>query len=79
MSQTSTAASNAPPRRTHNGLIEPDRVYGFDVCADLADISLPTFRRQLKSGTGPQVTKVSDRRLGVRGRHLSAWLDSKAV
>jgi hypothetical protein len=76
---TAVAASDAPSRRTHNGLIEPDRIYGFDLCADLADISLPTFRRQVKKGTGPQVTQVSDRRFGVRGRHLSAWLDSKAL
>jgi hypothetical protein len=73
------AAPNAPSRRTHTGVIQSDRVYAFDLCADLAGISLPTFRRQVRDGTGPQITQISARRLGVRGRHLAAWLDAKAL
>jgi hypothetical protein len=56
-----------------------DRVHSFHECAAAADVSPATFRRQIASGRGPVVTRISPRRVGIRGRHFCAWLDSRAV
>jgi hypothetical protein len=61
------------------GALAADQVYSFDEFAKLAGISTQTLRRMIQSGTGPVVTWMSARRGGVRGRHGTAWLDSRAV
>jgi len=55
-----------------------DKVYDLPTFAVFAGISLATLRRLIRAGDGPQITGVSQRRVGVRGRHGSAWLDSRA-
>jgi predicted DNA-binding transcriptional regulator AlpA len=44
-----------------------------------AGISYATAQRLIAAGDGPTITKLSTRRLGVRGRDHRAWLDSRAV
>jgi hypothetical protein len=40
---------------------------------------LATLRRLIRAGIGPQMTMLSPRRVGIRGRHGSAWLDSRTT
>ncbi len=60
------------------GALLADKVYDLPTFAVFAGISLATLRRLIRAGDGPQITGVSQRRVGVRGRHGSAWLDSRA-
>jgi hypothetical protein len=60
------------------GALDADRIYGFDEFAELIGISVATLRRLIRSGCGPRVTWMSARRGGIRGRHASEWLDSRA-
>jgi predicted DNA-binding transcriptional regulator AlpA len=55
-----------------------DRVRSLREVADLLGISHPTLRRMISAGTGPTVTRLSERRLGIRDSHRTAWLDSRA-
>jgi excisionase family DNA binding protein len=55
-----------------------DRVRSLREVAELLNISLPTFRRMIADGTGPTVTRLSERRLGIRDSHRTAWLDAHA-
>jgi hypothetical protein len=61
------------------GALAADRVYSLSDFATVAGLSLATLRRLIKSGDGPPITHLSERRCGVRGRHGSAWLDSRAT
>jgi predicted DNA-binding transcriptional regulator AlpA len=56
-----------------------DRVHPLREIAAAVDISVVTLRRRIADGSGPKLTKVSDRRVGVRGRHFREWLDLRAV
>jgi predicted DNA-binding transcriptional regulator AlpA len=53
----------------------PRRVRSLRETAELAGISLATLRRQIAEGTGPTVTRLSARRVGVRDDHRQEWLD----
>jgi predicted DNA-binding transcriptional regulator AlpA len=55
-----------------------DRVRSLREVADLLGISLPTLRRMISAGTGPIVTRLSERRLGIRDCHRDAWLNARA-
>ena len=61
------------------GALLADRVYSLSDFADFAGVSLATLRRLIQTGEGPTITTLSARRVGVRGRHGSAWLDSRAT
>jgi predicted DNA-binding transcriptional regulator AlpA len=59
-------------------------IVDFDDCiiplseiAHASDLSMATLRRRIADGTGPQITKTSERRLGVRGSHYREWLDAQ--
>jgi predicted DNA-binding transcriptional regulator AlpA len=52
-----------------------DRIIPLPEIADASDLSMATLRRRIADGTGPKITKVSARRVGVRGRHFREWLD----
>jgi predicted DNA-binding transcriptional regulator AlpA len=56
-----------------------DRVLTLAEAAHLSGVSTATFRRLMRSPTGPVVTALSSRRLGVRVKHLRQWLDGRAV
>jgi hypothetical protein len=61
------------------GALAADRVYNLSEFATIAGLSLATLRRLIKSGDGPAITHLSERRCGIRGRHGVAWLDSRAA
>jgi predicted DNA-binding transcriptional regulator AlpA len=62
----------------HPALDDDDHVLNLDQVAAMAGISPATLKRRMADGTGPQVTKLSPRRIGVRKRHYRAWLDECA-
>jgi hypothetical protein len=55
-----------------------DRVLTLSEFAEIAGISLVTLRRRIAAHDGPIVTKLSERRLGIRVRHAREWLDARA-
>ena len=55
-----------------------DRVLSLSEFAEIAGISLVTLRRMIAARNGPIVTKLSERRLGIRVRHARQWLDARA-
>jgi predicted DNA-binding transcriptional regulator AlpA len=55
-----------------------DRVLTLSEFAKLAGISVVTLRRRIAAHDGPIVTKLSERRLGIRLRHAREWLDARA-
>jgi hypothetical protein len=60
-----------------HGLAE-DRVLTLSEFAKIAGISLVTLRRRIAALDGPIITKLSERRIGIRVRHGRAWLDARA-
>jgi hypothetical protein len=69
-------------RHRHPGdrQFHPDdhRVLSFRQWCELNSISLSTGRRILASGSGPEVTQLSARRIGITNRSNRAWLESRA-
>jgi predicted DNA-binding transcriptional regulator AlpA len=55
-------------------LIPANRVRSLRETADAAGISLATLRRRIADGTGPRLTRMSQRRIGVTDRNREAWL-----
>jgi predicted DNA-binding transcriptional regulator AlpA len=54
-----------------------DRVMSFPEFCQVAGFSIATLRRLIQAGTGPVVTRLSVRRLGIRVRHGREWLDAR--
>jgi predicted DNA-binding transcriptional regulator AlpA len=54
-----------------------DRVLMLSEFAAIAGISFVTLRRLIARGEGPAVTKLSERRRGIRWRHGREWLDAR--
>jgi predicted DNA-binding transcriptional regulator AlpA len=55
------------------------RVLSFNKFCQLSGFSPRTGRRLIESGAGPKITRLSDRRIGVREDHYREWLDSRTV
>jgi hypothetical protein len=53
------------------------KVMSLAEVAQAAGVSINTLRRELKRGTGPEVTLLSPRRMGVRVDSFHRWLDSR--
>jgi predicted DNA-binding transcriptional regulator AlpA len=47
--------------------------------AEILGIGELSLRVMIREGKGPQVTRLSERRIGIRDSHRQAWLDSRAV
>ena len=58
--------------------LDLDRVTPFERWCERAGISLSTGRRLVAAGVGPRVTRLSERRIGVRERDHLAWLDARS-
>ena len=56
-----------------------DRVLTLSEFAKIAGFSVVTLRRRIAGGNGPIITKLSERRIGIRVRHGRAWLDACAA
>ncbi len=59
--------------------IDEDRVLDFPTVAELLAVSLATLKRRIAAGHGPKVTRLSERRLGIRASHLREWLNKQEV
>jgi predicted DNA-binding transcriptional regulator AlpA len=53
------------------------QVLRFSEWCALVGVSAATGRRILKSGTGPRVTRLSARRIGISRANHVAWLASR--
>jgi predicted DNA-binding transcriptional regulator AlpA len=58
---------------------EPIRVYSFAKFCELSGFSPRTGRRLIESGGGPKITRLSDRRIGIREDHYREWLDKRVM
>jgi hypothetical protein len=54
-----------------------DRVLTLRQIAAAASLHPRTLRRLIAKGNGPTITRVSDRKRGVRVRHLREWLEHR--
>jgi hypothetical protein len=54
--------------------VDLDRVMSFREWCERNSLSAATGRRLLTSGRGPIVTRLSERRLGIRERNNLEWL-----
>jgi hypothetical protein len=69
----------AERRQLRQRLVEDDdAVLTFKEWCGLNMVSERTGRRILMSGDGPTVTKLSDKRIGVRRRDNRKWQQSRA-
>ena len=59
-------------------LAQGDRVESLSDFASRAGISLSTLRRMIDRGQGPVVTRLSERKVGIRLSHGTRWLDARA-
>lgn len=57
----------------------PDCFLTLKRTAEVLGVSLKTLRRMIKAGSGPQVTQLSVRRLGIRQSHLTEWSAGKLL
>jgi len=58
--------------------LSDDRVLTLAEFSQIAGISLITLRRRIAAHDGPIITKLSERRIGIRVRHAREWLDARA-
>jgi hypothetical protein len=68
-------------RATLHGLstgMDDDRVMPLSTWCERCGFSEATGRRLIKTGQGPTVTWLSERRMGIREKHHREWLDSRA-
>jgi predicted DNA-binding transcriptional regulator AlpA len=59
-------------------VVDPDRVMPLPAWCERCGFSEATGRRLIKTGQGPIVTWLSERRMGIRERHHREWLDARA-
>jgi hypothetical protein len=64
---------------THDRDINQYRILSFADWCRLNGISQATGRRILKSGKGPVVTQLSDRRIGISVRANAEWQEARAL
>jgi predicted DNA-binding transcriptional regulator AlpA len=69
--ENTTDFPNHPPRG-------PPRVLSIPEAAAAAGVSVCTLRRRILDGSGPRITRMSVRRIGIRENHLNEWLDACA-
>jgi hypothetical protein len=60
------------------GNIDDQRVLTFFEWCDLTGISPATGRRIINAGSGPIITQLSPRRIGVTVRNNRVWQESRA-
>jgi hypothetical protein len=55
-----------------------DRVSPFETWCKRVSLSVPTGRRLVAMGRGPRITRLSERRIGVRERDHLEWLEARS-
>jgi hypothetical protein len=79
MSDSETGRRSTPrPHLREQQSIEGDRVLTFAEWCALNKIGQRTGRRIIRSGNGPVVTQLSERRIGITIANNRAWQASKA-
>ena len=58
--------------------LDDARVMTVAQWAQVNGVSVWTAQRLIKSGKGPVVTQISDRRIGITVRNNRAWQESRA-
>jgi predicted DNA-binding transcriptional regulator AlpA len=58
---------------------QPDFVRTIKQTAEILGIGVPSLRAMIARGEGPQVTRLSARRIGIRDSARQTWLDAQAV
>jgi hypothetical protein len=76
MTTTSDTEISANERRA--ALTRLDHVRTIEETASLLGIGVPSLRSLLANGEGPQITRLSKRRIGIRDSHREQWLDKQA-
>jgi len=77
--QERRAAQRRRSDPTHDRDINQYRILSFADWCRLNGISLATGRRILKSGKGPTVIRLSDRRIGISVAANAAWQEARAL
>ena len=54
-------------------------VLSFREWCEVASIGQRTGRRIIKSGSGPTVTRLTEKRIGITRRHHRLWLAQRAT
>jgi len=59
--------------------VDDDKVLTFDQWCRLNAISVSTGRRLLTDGSGPQVLRLSEKRIGITVAANRAWQQSRMI
>jgi hypothetical protein len=71
-----TTASGHRAKRVPN--LDDNRVLSFSQWCELNGFSRATGQRVMRSGSGPTITQLSDRRIGITIANNAAWQASRA-
>jgi hypothetical protein len=61
------------PRSERDCAVDDLRVLTEAQAAEVCGISVWTLKRRIKDGTGPVITQISDRRIGITVGNLRNW------
>jgi len=78
ISENGRRRSAQRPHALEQHSIEGDRVLTFAEWCALNKIGQRTGRRIIRSGTGPVVTQLSERRIGITVGNNRRWQESRA-
>jgi predicted DNA-binding transcriptional regulator AlpA len=70
---------NLPAGDAKRCLVSRDRIMTIKEWCERSSFSTVTGWRLMKAGQGPKLTRISERRLGIREDHYREWLDSRKV
>jgi predicted DNA-binding transcriptional regulator AlpA len=59
-------------------MAQVDCVRSIEETAAILGLGVPTLRTMIAKGEGPQVTRLTERRIGIRDSHREAWLNKQA-
>jgi hypothetical protein len=65
------------PKLSQDALTKFDCVRTIAQTAQILGIGEPSLRQIIDRGERPRVTRLSERRLGIRDSHREAWLDAQ--
>jgi predicted DNA-binding transcriptional regulator AlpA len=80
LSAEERSGSARPTRQTAGEAFRQfDCVRTVKETAAILGIGEPSLRVMIREGRGPQVTRLSARRIGIRDSHRESWLASRLV
>lgn len=66
-----------PPRSERDRAIDDLRLLTLPEAAEVCGVHADTLRRRIRDGSGPRVTQISDRRIGITVGNLRRWQQSR--